>query len=228
MFDIFIEKLKRVLDNRTIPTLIVFLAVFLLLGAKTFHLQIVGGEENGNYTETTKKTEQRDIKSTRGNFYDRNGVQLSENVLSYSVVMSNTALVTDNSKKNKMILDLITLLEHYGYGLELDFGIDLVKTETESGTEYSLEFNVKDNAELRFKKNAYCLTSVKKLTESQRNATAEDVFAFLRYGDRENGKMFEIDESYTMEEAYKIMVVRYNLLILNPQYSQFTLASNYD
>ena len=228
MFDIFIEKLKRVRDNRTIPTLIVFLAVFLLLGAKTFHLQIVGGEENGNYTETTKKTEQRDIKSTSGNFYDRNGVQLSENVLSYSVVMSNTALVTDNSKKNKMILDLITLLEHYGYGLELDFGIDLVKTETESGTEYSLEFNVKDNAELRFKKNAYCLTSVKKLTESQRNATAEDVFAFLRYGDRENGKMFEIDESYTMEEAYKIMVVRYNLLILNPQYSQFTLASNVD
>jgi len=31
-----------------------------------------------------------------------------------------------------------------------------------------------------------------------------------------------------MEDAYKIMVVRYNLMILNPQWSQFTLASNID
>ena len=40
--------------------------------------------------------------------------------------------------------------------------------------------------------------------------------------------MFDISDDYTMEEAYEIMVVRYNLLIQNPQYSQITLASDID
>ncbi len=224
MLDIFIEKLKRILDNRTIPFLAAFFCIFFLLAARTFQMQIADREDDRENTAVTKNTEERDIKSTRGNFYDRNGVQLSENVLSYSVVMSNTALVTENSKKNAMILQLVSLLEDYGYDLELDFGIDLIQSEEE----YSLEFNVSGNAELRFKKNAYCLTSISKLSDNQRNATAEEVFMFLKNGDQENGSMFEISDDYTIEEMYKIMVVRYNLLILNPQYSQFTLASNVD
>ena len=224
MLDIFIEKLKRILNNRTIPFLAAFFCIFFLLAVRTFQMQIADREDDRDNTAVTKNTEERDIKSTRGNFYDRNGVQLSENVLSYSVVMSNTALVTENSKKNAMILQLVSLLEDYGYELELDFGIDLIHSEEE----YSLEFNVSGNAELRFKKNAYCLTSISKLSDAQRNATAEEVFMFLKNGDQENGSMFEISDDYTIEEMYKIMVVRYNLLILNPQYSQFTLASNVD
>lgn len=228
MFDIFLEKLKKILNNRTVPLLVIFLAAFFVLIQRSFQMQIASQGAQTYEGDETKNTQERDITSTRGNFYDRDGVKLSENVLSYSVVMSNTALITENEKMNKMVLQLITLLEDYGYPLELDFGIDLQEKKTPAGSAYSLVFNVEGNAELRFKKNAYCKTSITKLSEKQREASAEEVFAFLRYGDKENGKMFEISDDYSMEDAYKIMVVRYNLMILNPQWSQFTLASNID
>lgn len=228
MLDIFLEKLKKILNNRTVPLLVIFLAAFFILIERSFAMQIASQGAEEYVDEETKDTQSRDISSTRGNFYDRNGVPLSENVLSYSVVMSNTALVTKNADMNAMVLQLVKLLEDYGYGLELDFGIDLIKNETDDGVEYSLAFNVEGNAELRFKKNAYCKTSVSKLSDAMREASAEDVFSFLRYGDKENGPMFGISDDYSMEDAYKIMVVRYNLMILNPQWSQFTLASNVD
>ncbi len=228
MFDVFLEKLKKVLNNRTVPLLVIFLAAFFTLIQRSFQMQIASQGAERRVNEETKNTQERDITSTRGNFYDRNGVQLSENVPSYSVVMSNTALVTENEDKNAMVLQLIRLLEDYGYPLELDFGIDLIEEETAAGTEYSLAFNVEGNALLRFKKNAYCKPSVSRLTETQRESSAEDVFAFLCYGDRENGSMFGISDDYGMEDAYKIVVVRYNLMILNPQWSQFTLATDID
>lgn len=229
MFDNFLERLKAALNNRIFPLLLVILAAFSILLHRTFDMQIVDGASVDKEDGIIKNTVVRYIKSTRGNFYDRNGVQLTENIPSYSVVMSNTALVTENDKKNEMILKLINLLESHGYELELDFGIDLIKEETTADKiEYSLAFNVEGNAQLRFKKNAYCLTNVSKLSEAQKEASAEDVFNFLRYGDKENGSMFHIADSYSMEDTYKIMVVRYNLLILNPQYSQFTLASSVD
>lgn len=229
MLDNLLEKIKKILNNRTIPTLIIFMFVLFLLVIKVFQLQIAESRGVKDDVDDTLAVQYRDIKSTRGNFYDRNGVQLSENIVSYSVVMSNTALVTSNQDKNAMIWKMICLLEQYGYKPELDFGIDLVCDNPEtSNPEYHFEFNVSDNALLRFKKNAYCKTSISKLSEDQINATAQEVFDFLRYGDKENGAMFGISDDYTTEQAYRIMVVRYNLMILNPQYSQFTLASDVD
>ncbi|MDE7212671.1 MAG: hypothetical protein K2O03_14675, partial [Lachnospiraceae bacterium] len=228
MFDVFLEKLKKVLNNRTVPLLVIFLAAFFILIQRSFQMQIASQGAERRVNEETKNTQERDITSTRGNFYDRNGVQLSENVLSYSVVMSNTALVTANKDMNAMVLQLIRLLEDYGYPLELDFGIDLIEEETAAGTKYSLAFNVEGNALLRFKKNAYCKPSVSRLSETQRESSAEDVFAFLCYGDKENGSMFGISDDYGMEDAYKIVVVRYNLMIINKQCSQFTLATDID
>lgn len=229
MLDEFLDKIKSLLNNRIVPLLLLFFLAFFILIQKTFQMQIVADTIETEDSEETKKTVTRDIKATRGNVFDRNGVQLTDNILSNSVVISNTALVSTNAEKNAMLLRLIQLLDSHGYELELDFGIDLITEENEAGEiSYSLEFNVTDNAELRFKKNAYCLPYISSLTEAQRTASAEEVFAFLRYGDRENGTMFNIADTYTMEEAYQIMLIRYNLLILNPQYSQITLASDVD
>ena len=96
MLDIFLEKLKKVLNNRTVPLLAIFLVAFFILIQRSFKMQIASRGAENYENEETKNTQERDIASTRGNFYDRNGVKLSENVLSYSVVMSNTALVTRN------------------------------------------------------------------------------------------------------------------------------------
>lgn len=219
MLDIFLDKLKKILNNRIVPILVIFFAGFAVIVMRLYRLQILAtDEEVETDTETTVIT--RDIKSTRGNFYDRNGVQLTKNVVTYSVLISNTALVSTNDEKNAMLLKLIKLLKAHGYDIELDFCIDL-------NDDGSLSFNVTDNALLRFKKNAYCLAYVSQLSAAQRDATAAEVFNFLRYGDS-SSSMFDISDDYTMEEAYEIMVVRYNLLIQNPQYSQITLASDID
>ena len=75
---------------------------------RLYRLQILAtDEEVETDTETTVIT--RDIKSTRGNFYDRNGVQLTKNVVTYSVLISNTALVSTNDEKECHAAKLIKL-----------------------------------------------------------------------------------------------------------------------
>ena len=84
MFDELKEKLIGILTSR----LTVFSVIFCLLGGiliwRCFNLQIVHGEEYlEDFTLEIEKT--RDILSTRGNIYDRNGNVLAYNELAYSV-----------------------------------------------------------------------------------------------------------------------------------------------
>lgn len=90
-----------------------------------------------------------------------------------------------------------------------------------------LEFTISGNSLKRFKKNAYGLTSINKLTDEQINATAQEVFDFMRYGDK-SSSMFGISDEYSLEDALKIMTVRYALFTLYPQYSLFTICSDVD
>lgn len=194
----------------------IFVTLFVLLIYQVFQMQIVQGVAAAE-EEEYKSIAERDIKSTRGLIFDRNGNLLAYNELKYAVVMSDTGVLTTNAEKNAMLYRLIKLLERYGNELELDFCIYL----DENG---ELAFNVSGNAELRFKKNAYCLTSVNKLTEEQRNATAQEVFDFLRNGTG----MFQISGSYSTEDILKIMTIRYTMMIQPKEqaYDQFTLTSN--
>ena len=80
MFDIFLEKLKKILNNRTVPLLVIFLAAFFVLIQRSFQMQIASQGAQTYEGDETKNTQERDITSTRGNFYDRDGVKLSENV----------------------------------------------------------------------------------------------------------------------------------------------------
>lgn len=219
MFDTFLDKVKALFSSRLVPLGMIFLVLFVILIHQVFQMQIVEGSTAADRDEY-KNTEERDIASTRGLIYDKNGYLLAYNELKYAVVMSDTGLLTTNTDKNAMLYRLIKLLEQYGNELELDFGIYI----DENG---QLAFNVSGNAELRFKKNAYCLTSVNKLSEQQRNASAQEVFDFLRYGDS-SVTMFQISNSYSLEDALKIMTIRYTMQIqpAEMKYTQFTLASN--
>lgn len=214
MLDDFLDRLKSFCNSRIIPIAIIFIIVFGILFRQLFIMQIVEGRDTVS-TEEYKLTAERDIKSTRGLIYDRNGVLLAENVLKYSVVMSHTALITNNSEKNTMIYRLINVLEKYGNKIELDFCIELDEND-------EFVFNVSGNAELRFKKNAYGKSYISDLNDEQRNATAKDVYEYLK----NDNLRFQISDQYTIEEILKIMTIRYTLLIQNPQHSQFTLSSD--
>lgn len=239
MLDVFLSKIKQIFSSRIVYLSISVVILFSILIGRMYSLQILnaGADEAVNDSSSAYKAFQlRYNDSTRGDIYDRNGNLLAYNELSYNIVMGNSANFKNNAERNAMIYKLIRLVEAGGYGIELDFAIEIDPDDTiyeyqnEEGevcTHLPLRFNIADNALLRFKKNAYGLTSVSKLTEEQIAATAQDVFEFMRYGNKVSA-MFSISDEYELEDALKIMTVRYALFTLYPQYSQFTVCSDVD
>ncbi len=215
MLDIVWEKIKQVFTSRLFPVTLIFLALIGILISRIYTLQIIQGEsfEKASQVRTTRE---REIKSTRGNIYDRNGKLLAYNEISYSVVLENITK-TSNDDLNKMLFNLINILEKYGNSIENEFGITLNKDKEP-------EFTVSGKARLRFLMNAYGKSSIDKLSEEQKNATAAQVFDFLRHGDK-SVAMFKISDDYKMEEALKIMTLRYAIFSNFPPYNQIIISS---
>lgn len=224
MFTFVWFKIKEIFKNRLSYLILVIVILFSILVVRVYQLQIVEGESSQTLqtgsSETYKSYKLRYNDSTRGNIYDRNGNLLAYNVQSFNVVMGNSGLISTNSVKNSMICHLIDIIENNGYQIETEFPIFI----DDSG---ELQFSVSGNTLLRFKKNAYGLQSVNNLTDEQKEATATDVFNFMRYGDVLSA-MFGISDEYPLETALKIMNIRYQLFTLYPQYSQFTVCSDVD
>ena len=214
-------KIKETLKIRLIFLNILAVILFAVLLIRLYNLQVLKAQEDYVAAGSQVKTIQsRYQESVRGEIYDRNGNILAYNVQSYSVVMTNSALLTTNTQKNDMIIKLLGILEEYGYEPEMTFAIE----QDENG---KLRFNVSGNAELRFKKNAYGLQRISDLSEEQKNATAEEVFDFLKNGAK-NVTMFAIPDGLPMDLTLKIMMFRYTLFNLYPQYTQFTVCNNVD
>jgi len=219
MISFFIEKIKDILTSRLFwLTTIYFILTFILL-QRMFELQIVQGEEV-EVKQNYYKVVERYIPSTRGLIFDTDGELLAYNELSYAVMLEDSALSNTNKLKNESIHKMVSILKQHGYDLELDFGIEI----NENG---KLVFNVSGTAEQRFKKNAYGRRSVNALTEEEKAATAEEVFNFLRYGNRSSA-MFQVSDEYTLEEALDIITVRYHFFTMVDKSSQLTIASGID
>ncbi len=205
MFDRLVDNLKRIFSSRLLPIVSVYIALFLILVIRMFNLQIIESETYEDKTIATDE-KQRDIQSTRGNIYDVNGKILASNVLSYSVTIEDTGTFSSNEEKNAMIHNMISIIHRNEDELDIDFCIEINKKG-------ELVFNVDKSSELRFKRDAYFAKSVDELTDKQKNATAEEVFNYLRTDTSPNGPKFDIDESYSLEEALDIMKVRYTMTI---------------
>src|SRR5699024_4513950 len=100
-----------------------------------------------------------------------------------------------------------------------------------------LVFMESGSALRRFKQDIYGITNVDNLTGDEKeqaekwlNSSPEEVYEYLRMGTdgpTGSGRMFEISDSYSMEDTLKIMSVRYDLYM--NRYSQttpITVASN--
>lgn len=220
MFDIIIEKLKNVLQSRLLHILIIYLLLCYSLVNRLFTIQIVEGEAYQSEVQE-KITKERELKSTRGNIFDRNGTLLAYNEMSYSVTYEDTGELTTNEEKNAMIYKMIKIVESNGDVLADDFFIQL----DEKG---NLVFQSDDSAELRFKRDVYSLSSVDNLSEEQKAATASEVFNYMRYGSAEEAtKMYNISEEYSLEDALKIMMIRFNIIMNKySRYLPITIASD--
>ncbi len=217
MFDIFLDTVKRIIKSRLFPIAFIYLILFGVIINRLFVLQIVEGPTHAEEYEY-KNTESREIKSTRGNIYDRNGMLLASNTLSYSVVMEDSSLITSNNQRNAVVHKLIQIIEKNGDTLDNPFYIEYKGND-------EFEFTVSGAALNRFKRTVYAYAlENNQLTEEQINASANDVYNFLKYG-TSIYPMFGISDDYTIEETLKIMSVRYALFNNYPKFMQITVAS---
>jgi penicillin-binding protein 2 len=217
MFDVFLDALKKLIKSRLFPIALIYMLLFVVIIHRLFVLQIVEGPTHAEEYEY-RNTETREIKSTRGNIYDRNGMLLASNTLSYSVVMEDSTQITSNNQRNAVIHKLIQIIEKNGDTLDNPFYI--IHTGDDE-----FEFTISGSALTRFKKNVYAYALENKaLTEEQKNASAKDVYYFLKDG-TSIYPMFGISDEYTIDETLKIMSVRYALFNNYPKFMQITVAS---
>jgi penicillin-binding protein 2 len=220
LLDVVLDYLKRLIKSRLFPITIIYIILFAVIVNRLFILQIVQGPENVAKM-VLKYNKSREIKSTRGNIYDRNGKLLASNVLTYSVVMEDNTKIESNAQRNAIIHKLIQIIEKNGDTLDTEFFIRL-------NEDNELEFTVEGKDLLRFKKNVYAfvLDDDGNIPEEYPSETPEDVFQFLCKGTgNAYTSMFGISDEYSVEEALKIMGVRYALFLNYPKYVQITVAS---
>ena len=237
MFDHILEQFKENFMNMITSRLLVLVCVIFGMGGyliyTIFQLQIVHGEEYYNNFQLSI-TKERTILPTRGNILDRNGNLLAFNELAYSVTIEDVyeSGRNKNANLNETIYKLIHLIEQSGDQIINDFHIVL-----DSRGNY--QFNVEGTQLLRFLADVYGYSTIDKLEESERTATAEDVIEYLcgtspstRYGIggctvEDDSSTFEAGYGYTKEEVLKIITIRYAMSANSFQkYIATTVANN--
>jgi len=233
LFDELRDKIISIVTSR----LTVCTAVFLLLGGillyRCFDLQIVRGEEYlRDFVLQTEKT--RDISSTRGKIYDKNGTVLAYNELAYSVKIEDVfeSGSSKNKKMNATVKRLIEMIEKNGDSVITDFRIYL----DEDG---DFAFSAEGTTLLRFLADVYGRTTIDKLKDDERTATAREVMEYLsrksgsgfaigEYEDPENSKTeFIPGKGYTDEEWLKMVTIRYAMNLTSyRKYIGTTVATN--
>lgn len=238
------KQLKAIVSNRVIIIGIFVLFLFCLLVYRLFVLQIVEGQEHlDSFNYKVERT--IETSGSRGNIYDCNGKLLAYNQLAYSVTLETTDRteeiaqerskqenrdVSENEVRNEVIYNLIQLLEANGDEIQYDLPLEV-------NGKGKLVFSESGSALRRFKQDIYGITNVDNLTGDEKeqaekwlNSSPEEVYEYLRMGTdgpTGSGRMFEISDSYSMEDTLKIMSVRYDLYM--NRYSQttpITVASN--
>lgn len=189
---------------------IVVLVLFIYVIQHLFTLQIVNGEEYlNNYTLSIEK--EISIEGTRGNIYDRNGVLLAHNELSYTVTLEDNGSYASNAERAEMLNDevdtLIDMIEENGDSIVNDFNLYM-------DTDGNLSYLVEDTKLMRFRADIYGRTKIEDLKTNpdlgynEATATPEQMYEYLLNKFAINK---EDTKQYDRYRAYQIMIVRYGL-----------------
>lgn len=230
MFERIKENLINLFTSRFLFLYVAFFAMMAVLLIRVFDLQIIHGEE---YLDDfmLKAEKSREIPSTRGNIYDRNGVLLAYSELAYTVKIEDVyegGSRARNQKMNDIIFRVIKMIEKNGDNIVNDFNIAV-----ENG-EY--KYTLSGTLLQRFKADVYGHAYVTDMTYQEETSTAEEMMEYLmstkKYGvgtylDENDSKSFQPGLGYSKEEALKIVNIRYNLgLIYYQKYLGTTIASD--
>ncbi len=185
------EKKHKGLD-RYIVLVVFILAISVVIVYNLANIQLVNG---AYYMEQSisRISTQGYIYPKCGDIFDRNGIPIAGSRMGYCVQYVDVDMTPQD--KNAMFLDLISLLEKNGRSFKSRL------------TDY-IDINP-----VRFKTDkteSFISTIVVNKEDAQYLITADQVFRYMR------DKTFAIDPSYTDEEAFKIMKLRYEVLVNRP------------
>ena len=99
MFESIKNVAKRIITSRLFVLALLMILLFGVLLQRVFTLQIVNGKEYADkYTLMLEK--ERTTNGTRGIIYDRNGIPLAYNELSYTVTLEDSGHYSNDKSKN--------------------------------------------------------------------------------------------------------------------------------
>lgn len=215
MFDELKDKIISFFTSRLTLFSLAFCVLAGILVYRCFDLQIVHGEEYlEDFVLQIEKT--RDIASTRGNIYDRNGNVLAYNELAYSVKIEDVfeSGRKKNANLNETVLTLIRMIERNGDQVITDFKIVL----DEDG---EFAYTVEGTSRLRFIADVYGKKTIDLLDEKQRNASAEELMEYLSRNSTAAFAIGELEDpedsrsefipgkGYSREDWLKLVTIRY-------------------
>ena len=193
--------IKNLFKNRYILLAIFFIILTLILLGNLVDLQIVNGQE---YLEQSKRkfVSHNVLYAPRGNIYDRNGIPIAGSRLGFFIHYTDAEI--SNEYKNEMFLNLMELFKRKDVKLKKS----LTKKITINPIAYATE-----NVDGFINSIAFSQSDKDDLT------SAEKTFEYLRE------KVYKIDQKYTVEQAYEIMILRYEL---QTGYKPFFFAEDVD
>ncbi len=233
MFEHLKHGLSRVIRSRVLILMILITLMTAILFHRLFQIQIINGESYQNDFSLSIKRE-RQLSSARGNIYDRNGVPVAYNELSYCVVFEDTIPDTNtherNLKLNGMLYNLIRMIESHGDSVVEDFEI-----EQSAGGGYV--YNVSGFTLQRFKADLFGHALIDDLSEKERDITAGDLMKQLcdedHYGildpdiTEQEREEYGLPDSFTDHEILQLAGLRADIAAYSFQrYQTVTIARN--
>ena len=220
VFEFFICLVK----SRIFPMILIFIVLISVLVHRLFVLQIINGD---SYVEDLSSSIQKDmsVAAARGRIYDRNGVLLAYNDLSYAVKISDSGRYSDKPTKNKTITNSINktlqIIEDHGDTYSNDFPIIYNNGQ--------FTYNVEGTSLLRFLRDSYGTESIAALTDEQKATSAENMFKRLCETYSINYEEFGIEHSLMMVNLRRYMAAnsynRYLTFIIANEVSDETVAA---
>ncbi len=213
MVDKIKEWIIKIITSRLFVVWVVIVCLFAFVLQHLFSLQIIKGADYlDDYMMKIEKT--IEVEGTRGNIYDRNGVLLAHNELSYTVTLEDNGTYANNKERAKLlnaeISTLIDMIEKNGDSIVNDLNLYMDPNG-------ELSFLV-DGTELAgFRRDIYGRKKVADLKfnatlgYNEATATPEQMYEYLL-------NKFAVDtKTYDRYRAYQIMVVRYALYLSSYQ-----------
>ncbi len=205
--DWFVKFIKAIVKSRLVVLSVIMVVILAFVLQRLFVLQIIRGEDYlNNYTMSIEKEITTD--GARGNIYDKNGLTLAHNELSYTITLEDNGTYDTNDEKNREL------------NAEINMLIDMIEANGDTITnnmylymdpDGELSFLASGTTLQGFRRDVYGRSSISdlivnsKLGYDEARATTEQMFEYLT-------DEFGVDvETYGRYRAYQIMVIRYGL-----------------